>query len=186
MSRYGDGSRETALMIGGYTNPGTVEKFDKSKQEWDKMSTTDTVKQLSDFTAVTLNYIVYIFGGYYKGQSKPTDRAHYMTDQFQFETLSQRMASPRYAFASIPVQTWQSRSIYHFGGFDKQKVEVWKMEKSGQFEIMTIDPTMDNWSKMPLIFQVDKDEFVWYRDAELVYFGIKQTKILTCYFELHL
>ena len=53
-------------MIGGYTNPGTVEKYDKSKQEWDKMSTTTTVKQLSDFTAVTLNYIVYIFGGYYK------------------------------------------------------------------------------------------------------------------------
>ena len=53
-------------MIGGYTNPGTVEKYDKSKQEWDKMSTTTTVKQLSDFTAVRLNYIVYIFGGYYK------------------------------------------------------------------------------------------------------------------------
>ena len=39
-------------------------------------------------------------------------------------------------------------------------VEVWKMEKSGQFEIMSINPKMDNWSKLPMIFQVAKDEYV--------------------------
>ena len=47
-----------------------------------------SVKQLSDLTAVTLNYNVYIFGGYYKGTTKPTDQAYYMNSNFAFEALS--------------------------------------------------------------------------------------------------
>ena len=69
------------------------------------------------------------------------------------------MKKARYSFTSIAVETWQSRSIYHFGGFGDQLVEVWKQEKSGTFEITSINPKMDNWSKLPLIFKIGKDEF---------------------------
>ena len=48
--RHGVENQQTALMIGGYTNPGTVEKYNKGKQEWDKMSSSTVGKLMRTAT----------------------------------------------------------------------------------------------------------------------------------------